>query len=48
MNYIALAKKSIDDILVSAAKKAAQQGELPEGAELKGIVEIPKDLSNGD
>ena len=42
------AKSKIDSILNSAYLKAAEAGELPENAALKGTVEIPKDIANGD
>ena len=47
-NLIQEAKQKIDAILAEACRKAAAAGELPEGAELSGIVEIPKDTANGD
>ena len=47
-DLIQLAKTQIDDILKAAYLKAAEKGELPEGAELAGSVEIPKDSANGD
>jgi len=48
MNFIENAKHQIDALVQAAYLKAAEKGELPEGAELKGIVEIPKDTANGD
>ena len=48
MNLIENAKRQIDALVQAAYLKAAEKGELPEGAELKGIVEIPKDTANGD
>ena len=47
-NLIADAKNRINEILLSAYQQAAKAGELPSDAELKGTVEIPKDLVNGD
>ena len=47
-NMIQNAKDSINSILEQACAKAAAAGLLPEGAELHGTVEIPKDTSNGD
>ena len=48
MNLIENAKIQIDALIQSAYTKAVDAGELPAGAELKGIVEIPKDTKNGD
>ncbi|MBR5262090.1 MAG: arginine--tRNA ligase [Oscillospiraceae bacterium] len=48
MNLIENAKRQIDALIQAAYIKAAEKGELPEGAQLKGIVEIPKDTANGD
>lgn len=48
MNLIENAKKQIDALVHAAYERAAQGGELPAGAELTGIVEIPKDTKNGD
>ena len=47
-NLIESAKEKIDAILADAYAKAAEKGQLPAGAELKGSVEIPKDTANGD
>lgn len=47
-DLIQLAKTQIDEILNAAYLKAAEKGDLPEGAELAGSVEIPKDPANGD
>ncbi|MDL2300254.1 arginine--tRNA ligase [Clostridiaceae bacterium OttesenSCG-928-D20] len=47
-NLIENAKLEIERIIQSAYKAAAEKGLLPEGGELKGSVDIPKDLSNGD
>ena len=47
-NLINDAKERINDILAAACKKAVEKGQLPEGAELSGSVEIPKDTANGD
>ena len=47
-NLVLEAKNKIDEILNAACAKAAEKGELPAGAVLKGTVEIPKDTANGD
>ncbi len=47
-NLIEKAKDQINQLLLNAYEKAAESGLLPEGAELKGTVEIPKDTQNGD
>ena len=47
-NMIENAKLSINSLLCAACEKAAANGELPEGAQLRGTVEIPKDTANGD
>ena len=33
---------------IAAYEKAAAEGQLPSGADIQGIVEIPKDVKNGD
>ena len=43
-NLIEDAKNRIDALLQEACRKAAGAGLFPEGAELKGTVEIPKDI----
>ena len=48
MNLIENAKLEIHALIRAAYLAAAEKGQLPEGAELKGIVEIPKDTANGD
>ena len=48
MNLIEKAKAQADALIRAAYEKAAAGGELPAGAEIKGIVEIPKDTANGD
>ena len=48
MNLIENAKKQIDGLVAAAYERAAAKGELPAGAQLRGIVEIPKDSANGD
>ena len=48
MNPIENAKTQIDELLRRAYEKAAGAGELPAGAALHGVVEIPKDVKNGD
>ncbi|MBQ4651359.1 MAG: arginine--tRNA ligase [Oscillospiraceae bacterium] len=47
-NLIQAAKDSINAILQAAYLKAVEKGELAAGAELVGVVEIPKDSANGD
>ena len=47
-NMIEAAKSEVAALVEKAYLKAAGNGELPAGVELKGIVEIPKDTSNGD
>ena len=47
-NLIEKAKIEVDALLRKACAEAAAAGELPEGAELNGGVEIPKDRANGD
>ena len=48
LNPIAEAKQKINEILIAACQKAAEDGVLPKGVELSGTVEIPKDTANGD
>ena len=48
MNLIESAKQQIDSLIRDAYSAAAEKGELPAGAEVRGIVEIPKDTANGD
>ena len=47
-NLIEMAKTQIDGLVRAAYEKAAENGELPRGATLRGSVEIPKDAANGD
>ena len=47
-NLIEQAKLKADELLRNAYASAAAKGILPEGAELKGSVDIPKDTKNGD
>jgi len=47
-NLIENAKQQIDTLLGAACAKAAAAGDFPQGAELRGTVEIPKDERNGD
>ena len=42
------AKTKAEEILKAAYARAAEKGQLPAGAELAGVVEIPKDSANGD
>lgn len=48
MNLIDEAKKQIGSLLSAAYERAAQKGALPAGCALRGVVEIPKDVSYGD
>ena len=47
-NLIENAKQQIHSLLSAACGKAAAAGLFPEGAEVHGTVEIPKDTRNGD
>ncbi len=47
-NLIELAKQNADELLRRAYRNAVTAGALPDGAELTGTVEIPKDVANGD
>ena len=47
-NLIESAKKQIDSLLKDACRRAAEEGLFPADAELRGTVEIPKDIRNGD
>lgn len=47
-NLIEQAKQKADELLREAYASAAAKGILPEGAEFKGNVDIPKDTKNGD
>jgi len=47
-NLIQKAKEQINELLTAAYAEAVKKGELIEGAELRGTVEIPKDTANGD
>ena len=47
-NLIEQAKQNAEELLREAYAAAAEEGVLPSGAELKGTVEIPKDVQNGD
>lgn len=48
MNLIDKVKNHINTLIQTAYKSASQKGELLSGIELKGNVEIPKDVANGD
>ena len=48
MNMIEAAKSQIDSLVRAAQASAVAKGILPDGAELKGTIEIPKDTKNGD
>ena len=47
-NLIQAAKDQVAVLTRQAYEKAAQAGQLPGGLEVKGSVEIPKDVSHGD
>ena len=47
-NLIEKAKNEIDSLIHAAYLCAVEKGELPQGAELSGSVDIPKDTKNGD
>ena len=47
-NMIETAKQCISELLSAAYLRAAENGQLPAGAEIHGGVEIPKDAKNGD
>ncbi|WP_130848177.1 arginine--tRNA ligase [Intestinimonas timonensis] len=47
-NLIQAAKDQVAALTQQAYEKAAQAGQLPGGLEVKGSVEIPKDVSHGD
>ena len=47
-NLIENAREQIDSLLAAACARAVEEGLFPDGAALKGTVEIPKDLRNGD
>lgn len=47
-NFIDKAKQQIDEIINNAYSSACGKGTLPEGERLTGVVEIPRDTSNGD
>lgn len=47
-NFIDKAKQQIDDIIGKAYLAAAEKGTLASGQTLSGVVEIPRDTTNGD
>ena len=47
-NMIQAARAQVAQLTQAAYEKAARQGLLPEGAEVKATIEIPKDTSHGD
>jgi arginyl-tRNA synthetase len=47
-NLIDAAKLRIDELINQAYEKAVLAGALPSGVVLNGVVEIPRDASNGD
>ncbi len=48
MNMIQAAKNQVAALTQAAYERCAAQGLLPAGAEIQGVVEIPKDTKNGD
>ena len=48
MNQIQAAKDQLSQLVFSAYRAAVSCGDLPEGMEDAGRVEIPKDPKNGD
>jgi len=48
MNLIESAKNQIKDLLNAACEKARATGELPDGADIRGSIEVPRDPSHGD
>ena len=47
-NMIQAARQQVAQLTQAAYEKAAAAGLLPEGAEVKATIEIPKDTSHGD
>ena len=47
-NLIQTAREQVAQLTQSAYEKAAAQGLLPAGQEIRGTVEVPKDSKNGD
>lgn len=47
-NLILAAREQVQSLTQAAYEKAAAQGLLPAGAEIRGQVDIPKDVRNGD
>lgn len=47
-NRIEQARAAVDACIREAYLRAVAAGELPEGAEIRGSVEQPKDAANGD
>ena len=47
-NRIEQARAAVDACIREAYLRAVAAGELPEGAEIRGGVEQPKDTANGD
>ena len=48
MNMIQLAREQVAELTQKAYEKAAAEGLLAPGAEIRGSVEVPKDSRNGD
>ena len=47
-NRIEQARAAVDACIREAYLRAAAAGDLPEGADVRGSVEQPKDTANGD
>ena len=47
-NMIELARKQIDELVKAAYSSAAEKGLLPEGCEMSGSIETPKEAAHGD
>ena len=47
-NMIQSAKDQVASLTQAAYEKAAAEGLLPAGAQVKATIEIPKDVSHGD
>ena len=47
-NMIQAARAQVAQLTQQAYEKAAQAGLLPEGAQVKATIEIPKDTAHGD
>ena len=47
-NMIQAAREQVAALTQAAYEKAAAEGLLPAGAEVKATIEIPKDVTHGD